>query len=100
MIVSFNQMKNIARLALIKDDVEAITKRWKALGGYSAPPRANDSYQKELKDLFKKNNCDPLMSMIGIFVQVICINCAAMNFKAEFPFARVRRHFSSAFSLL
>jgi hypothetical protein len=66
-------MKNIARLALIKDDVEAITKRWKALGGYSAPPRANDAYQKELKDLFEKNHCNPLTSMIGIFVQVICI---------------------------
>jgi membrane protein insertase Oxa1/YidC/SpoIIIJ len=72
MIVSLNQMKNVARLALIKDDVEAITKQWKALGGYSAPPRANDTYQKALKDLFQKNNCNPLTSIIGIVVQVFC----------------------------
>lgn len=73
-------MKNIARLALIKDDVDAITKRWKALGGYSAPPQASDAYQKELKLLFEKNNCNPMTSMIGIFVQV-CIDKSHVTLK-------------------
>ena len=66
-------MKNIARLALIKDDMEAITKRWKAVGGHSAPPQAIDVYNRELKTLFAKNNCNPMAPMIGIFVQVINI---------------------------
>jgi YidC/Oxa1 family membrane protein insertase len=66
---SHEQMKNIARLALCKPEMELITKRWKALGGYSAPPQAANKYQEDLKMLFAKHNCSPGKSMIGIVVQ-------------------------------
>ena len=63
-------MKNVARLALVKPEMELITKRWKALGGYSAPPQASTKYQEDLKQLFAKHDCSPGRSMIGVVVQV------------------------------
>ena len=63
------QMQNAARLALTKPEMELITKRWKALGGYAAPPQATQKYQEEMKAVFAKHKCSPGRSMIGIFVQ-------------------------------
>ena len=63
------QMKNTARLALVKPEMEMITKRWKALGGYAAPPQASEKYKEELSSLFARHNCSPGRSMIGILVQ-------------------------------
>jgi len=64
------QMKNVARLAWVQPEMEMITKQWKAAGGYSAPPKITDGYQKQMKELFKKHNCSPTRSLVGIFVQV------------------------------
>lgn len=63
------QMKNVARLAWVQPELEAITKQWKAAGGYSAPPKITDGYQKRMKELFAKHNCNPARSLVGIFVQ-------------------------------
>jgi len=63
------QMKNIARLNLVKPEMEVITNNWRKLGGYSAPPRATDVYQKQLKELFAKHHCNPWKSFIGLAVQ-------------------------------
>jgi len=63
------QMQNVARLAMVKPEMELVTKRWKALGGYSAPPQASEKYKDELSGLFKKHNCSPGRSMIGVVVQ-------------------------------
>jgi hypothetical protein len=63
-------MKNVARLALVKPEMELVTKRWKALGGYAAPPQASQKYQNDLKQLFERHNCSPGRSMIGVVVQV------------------------------
>jgi len=74
--VDNEQMQNVARLAMVKPEMELVTQRWKALGGYSAPPQAAEKYKNDLTVLFKKHNCSPGRSMIGVVVQV----CYRTNF--------------------
>ncbi len=74
-------MKNVGRLALVKPEMELITKRWKALGGYSAPPQASEKYQQDLKRLFEKYDCSPGRSMIGVVVQVLLMSCVIQAYQ-------------------
>jgi hypothetical protein len=74
-------MKNVGRLALVKPEMELITKRWKALGGYSAPPQASEKYQQDLKRLFEKYDCSPGRSMIGVVVQVLHMSCVIQRYQ-------------------
>lgn len=63
-------MRNISRLAHIKEEMEEITKQFQALGGIRGPPQAYDKMQKQLSAMYEKHDCNPMRSIVSMIVQV------------------------------
>jgi len=82
------QLRNVSRLAWIKDDMEMIQKNYQAMGGLRGPPQAYDKMNESLKALYAKHDCNPMKSLATMFIQapvMISIFLSLRRMALEYP---------------